>query len=103
MSPKTTGSASLEPELSEAPNSPSLPSHFVNMLKSGVQLEVLRLFRGFLKEVRRKTPESRDQFRKVIYARFYQDAKLPKCVSLPFCSTSVPFTCNYSVYVSMHD
>lgn len=48
------------------------------MSKSGVQLEVIRLFRGFMKEVRRKTPETREQFRQVIYARFYQDAKIPK-------------------------
>ena len=51
------------------------------MSRSGVQLEVLRLFRGFMKEVKRKSPESREQFRQVVYARFYQDAKIPKYVT----------------------
>jgi uncharacterized protein with gpF-like domain len=48
------------------------------MSKSGVQLEVLRLFRGFIRELRNKTPETKSQFRELIYARFYQDAKIPK-------------------------
>ena len=51
------------------------------MSKSGVQLEVLRLFRGFIRELRNKTPETKSQFRELIYARFYQDAKIPKYVN----------------------
>lgn len=52
------------------------------MSRSGVQMEVLRLFRGFLKELRRKPEDARPQFREVIYARFYQDAKIPKYETL---------------------
>lgn len=45
-------------------------------------MEVIRLFRGFLKELRRKPDDVRPQFREVIYARFYQDAKIPKYAAI---------------------
>jgi hypothetical protein len=48
------------------------------MSRSGVQLEVLRLFRGFLREIRLKPLESQQHFKDVLFARFYQDAKIPK-------------------------
>ena len=48
------------------------------MAKSGIQRDVLKLYRSFLRAARSKAPETRGQVETVVKTRFRQDAAAVK-------------------------
>lgn len=48
------------------------------MRRSGVQKEVLSLYKSFMKEVKLKPKESQDQIREVIRKKFRDNMSIPR-------------------------